>query len=143
MTQGKLQFLFFDIDSSHHVFVLEFGRDGKNLSEYVEFEIAANEAHQVVAPGFRFWERGISMTAVIGKFIVDLEVFRNVQAQPDAYNIVAHKDGDNPYCVNSIAASNTSCAQDFALSPASTGEVTGTVNRASFLLKSRYLTMNW
>jgi len=41
VTQEKLQFLFFDIDSSHYVLVLEFECHGKNLSEYVDFEIAA------------------------------------------------------------------------------------------------------
>jgi len=48
VTQEKLQFLFFDTDSSHYVLVLEFECHGKNLSEYVDFEIAAIVKNYVI-----------------------------------------------------------------------------------------------
>lgn len=47
--------------------------------------------------------------------------------QPGAYNIVAYKDEYNADCVKLVAASNTSYTQDFALSTASTGNVSGSV----------------
>ncbi len=47
--------------------------------------------------------------------------------EPGTYNIVAYKDGYDPECAGIDAQSNTSHTQDFALSTASTGTITGTV----------------
>ncbi len=43
--QEEFQLLFFDIDSSHHVFELQFRRNGEEFAEDIEFEITTDQAH--------------------------------------------------------------------------------------------------
>jgi len=55
--QEKLEFLFFDINSSHHILILEFRSDRKGFSEDVISYITSDEAHQMIAHCFWFFKR--------------------------------------------------------------------------------------
>jgi hypothetical protein len=54
MIQEKLQFLIFDIDSSHNVFMLRFQRGSEKFSEDIQLTIAPNETHEMIGSFLRF-----------------------------------------------------------------------------------------
>jgi len=60
--------------------------------------------------------------------ITDEEGSYKIFLQPGTYNLVAYGEGYTPECVRIVAASNSAYTENFALSAASTGEITGTVS---------------
>ena len=48
MVQEEFKFLFFDIDTGHHVFVLELWRNGEDFTKNVQLKVASDIANQMI-----------------------------------------------------------------------------------------------